>query len=197
MVHVKTSSSFEISLSILNPSPRGGKLPSVHVLGDFNFREIVWPDRLNKNKTMLSQSDRQVLIDIMNDHGLEQLIHFPTREENTLDLIITSIPGQFQDIHSPDKLSDHDIVSGTLNTFIPPKKKSRHKVYLYQKGDYNSMRKGALNFANEKYFNGHSNSRSVQENFDLITSLFRKLQTNTFLQKLVDLQAQFLGSHLG
>ena len=45
---------------------------------------------------MLSQSDGQVLIDIMNDHGLEQLIHFPTREENTLDLIITSIPGQFQ-----------------------------------------------------------------------------------------------------
>ena len=73
------------------------------------------------------------------NHGLEQLIHFPTREENTLDLIITSIPGQFQDIdsphklsvhdidirniHSPDKLSDHDIVAGTLKTFIPPKKK--------------------------------------------------------------------------
>ena len=31
------------------------------------------------------------------------------------------------------------------------------------------MRKDALIFANEKYFNGHSNSRSVQENFDLIT----------------------------
>ena len=62
----------------------GRKLPSVHVLGDFNFREIVWPDGLNKNKAMLSQSDGQVLIDIMNDHGLEQLIHFPTREENTL-----------------------------------------------------------------------------------------------------------------
>ena len=92
---------------------RDSKLPSVHVLGDFNFRDIVWPDGLDKNKTMLSQSEGQVLIDIMNDHGLEQLIHFPTREENTLDLIITSLPGQFQDTHSPDKLSDHDIVAGT------------------------------------------------------------------------------------
>ena len=109
---------------------------------------------------MLSQSDGQVLIDIMNDHGLKQLIHFPTREENTLDLIITSIPGQVQDIHSPDKLSDHDIVARTPKTFIPPDKKPRRKVYLYQKGDYDSMR----NFANEKYFNGHSNSRSVKEN---------------------------------
>ena len=48
--------------------------------------------------------------------GLEQLVHFPTREKNTLDLILTSLPGQFQEIHSPDKLSDHDVVSGTSRT---------------------------------------------------------------------------------
>ena len=33
--------------------------------------------------------------DIMNDHGLEQLVHFPTRGKNTLDLILTSLPVQF------------------------------------------------------------------------------------------------------
>ena len=53
-------------------------------------------------------------IEILNDHHLEQLVHFPTRERNTLNLIITSLPSQFLDIQSPDRLSDHDIVSGTL-----------------------------------------------------------------------------------
>ena len=101
----------------------------MHVLGDFNFREIVLPDRVNKTKIIMSQSDGQVLIDIMNDHDLEQLIHFPTREENTLDLILTSLPDQFLDIHSPDKLS----VAGTLKTFVPPTKQPRRKVYLYNK----------------------------------------------------------------
>ena len=44
-------------------------------------------------------------------------------------------------------------------------------MYLYQKGDYESMRKDTLEFAIEKYFNGHSDTRSsVQENFDLLTS---------------------------
>ena len=41
-----------------------------------------------------------------------------------MDLILTSLPGQFEEIHSPDKLSDHDVVSGTLKVFllyIPPK----------------------------------------------------------------------------
>ena len=37
-----------------------------------------------------------MLIDAMNDHGLEQLVHFPTQEKNTLNLILTSLPGQFQ-----------------------------------------------------------------------------------------------------
>ena len=57
-------------------------------------------------------------------HGLEQLVHFPTREKNTLDLILTSLPGQFQEIHSPDKLSDHDVISGTLKIHSPPKKET-------------------------------------------------------------------------
>ena len=46
----------------------------------------------------LSLSEGEKLIEILNDHYLEQLVHFPTREKNTLDLIITSLPSQFLDI---------------------------------------------------------------------------------------------------
>ena len=90
-----------------------------------------------------------------------------------MHLLLTSLPGQFQDIRSPDKLSDHDIVAGTLKVVIPPIKKPRRKVYLYQKGDYDSMRKDEFEFVKEKYFNGYPITRSVQENFNLITSLIQ------------------------
>ena len=168
-----TSEEFQLfreQLDYIRTHHKGKKLPSAHVLGDFNFKDIDWPDRFSKSGSTLSQSEGQILIDIMNDHGLEQMVHFPTREKNTLDLILTTLPDQLQDVHSPDKLSDHDIVSGTLKIFIPPIKEPRRKVYLYQKGDYDSMRKDTLEFAKEKYFNGHSDTRSVQENFDLLTS---------------------------
>ena len=73
--------------------------------------------------------------------------------------------------------SDHEKAEefngGTLKIFIAPIKKPRRKVYLYQKGDYESMRKDTLEFAKEKYFNGHSDTRSVQENFDLLTSFIQ------------------------
>ena len=78
------------------------------------------PHILNKSGSPLSQSEGEILIAIMNDYGLEQLVHFPIRERNTLDLFITSPRGQFVDIHSPDRLSDHDIVSRTLKVLIPP-----------------------------------------------------------------------------
>ena len=82
---------------------------------------------ISKSDSTLSQSERQILSDIMNEHGLEQMVHFSTREKNTLDLILTTLPGQFQDVHSPDKLSDHGIVSGTLNISIPPNKETSEK----------------------------------------------------------------------
>ena len=46
-------------------------------------------------------------------------------------------------------------------------------MYRYQKGDYESMRAETLKFAKEKYFNGYSVTRSVQENVNLITSFIQ------------------------
>ena len=43
-------------------------------------------------------------------------------------------------------------------------------MFLYHKGDFESMRKDAPDFAKDRYFNGYSDNRLVQENFDLITS---------------------------
>ena len=120
--HCSTSEEFQLfreQLDNIRTQHKGKKLPSVHVLGDFNSKVIDWPDRLSKSGSTLSQSEGQILIDIMNDHGLEQMVHFPTREKNILDLILTTLPGQFQAVHSPDKLSDHDIVSGTLKLSSP------------------------------------------------------------------------------
>ena len=80
---------------------KGKKLPSVHVLGDFNFKDIDWLYRLSKPGSTLSQSEGQILIDIMNNYDLEQMVHFPTPDKNTLDLILTALPGQFQDVTLP------------------------------------------------------------------------------------------------
>ena len=84
--------SFSSQLEMIKDIHKGNKLPSVHILGDLNFFDIVWPDRLSKSSSPLSLSEGEKFIEILNDHHLEQLVHFLTREKNTLDMIITSLP---------------------------------------------------------------------------------------------------------
>ena len=65
----------------------------------------------------------------MNDNGLEQLVQFQTREKNTLDLILAILPGHFHEVHSPDKLIAHDMISGTLKIHIPQKETLEDGVF--------------------------------------------------------------------
>ena len=46
--------SFKSQLEKIKDIHKGNKLPSVHILGDFNFCDIVWPDRLSKSGSPLS-----------------------------------------------------------------------------------------------------------------------------------------------
>ena len=69
-------------------------------------------------------------------------------------------------------------------------------MYLYQKGDYESMRKDTLEFAKKKYFSGHSDTRSVQENFDLLTSFIQVSADNISHRKLAGRAFQFPGLQL-
>ena len=48
---------FREQLDYIGTHHKGKKLPSVHVLGDFNFKDIDWPGRLSKSGSTLSQSE--------------------------------------------------------------------------------------------------------------------------------------------
>ena len=66
-------------------------------------------------------------------------------------------------------------------------------MYLYQKGDFESMRKDASDFAKDRYFSGYLDSRSDQENFDLITSFIQESANKHIPLKPVGLYLRSLG----
>ena len=56
-VAVTSFNSFQLfreQLDYIRTHHKGKKQPSVHVLGDFNFKDIDWPDRLSKSGSTLS-----------------------------------------------------------------------------------------------------------------------------------------------
>ena len=106
------------------------KAISLHVFGDFNFRLIDW--NTNSNKTTgkpLAECEGQTLINILNEHCAKQLVSFPTRYENTLDLLISTSPNQFSNICSQDSFSDHEIISADLNYHRTHKKTTKKKIF--------------------------------------------------------------------
>ena len=60
-----TSEEFQLfreQLDYIRTRHTGKKLPSVHVRGDFNFKDIDWPDRLSKSGSKLSQSQLMTIV---------------------------------------------------------------------------------------------------------------------------------------
>lgn len=57
---MKTSYFLETSLTVSGPRIMVKNSPNVYVVGDFNFKNIAWPDRLNKSGSMLTQSEGHI-----------------------------------------------------------------------------------------------------------------------------------------
>ena len=73
-------------------------------------------------------------------------MNFPTRINNTLDLILTNIPEKvvklagFEDIFN----SDHKIPSFELNLHIPRQSKAKRSVYNFKKADWLGLLKNCF-----------------------------------------------------
>ena len=67
-------------------------------------------------------------------------------------------------------------------------------IITYQKkGDYKSTRKDASEIAEENYFDGYPDTRSVQENFNLISSFMQDLADKHIPSKIVRRSLRFPG----
>ena len=51
---------FRDQLEQIRNKYKGKKHHSVHFLGDFDFKDIVWPDRLNKSVEALCQFEEKI-----------------------------------------------------------------------------------------------------------------------------------------
>ena len=159
---------------IENELGKGSKRPKIHILGDFNYRSIKWPKTIHLEGRNLYPSEGQTLINIMNDHALEQLVNFPTRENKILDLILSSVPEEIGKVDSPNKFSDHDAVQCTININQKKGSNKKRQVTKYNKGKYEEMRIDTARFSKDKFFNGKENSRNVEENWNIFKTFYNE-----------------------
>ena len=117
------------------------------IVGDFNYGGINWGTLSSINS---ENSDETKFIEAVRDTFFHQHIEKPTRSRGNenpslLDLILTDELLQVNDIthHAPLGKSDHSVITFDFNCYIDYSKPK--EMFLYHKGDFESMRNNLLN----------------------------------------------------
>ena len=104
----------DLSLHQLNETTNN---PTILLTGDFNLPGIDWSENLVKHSSPF-RAIHEYSLEILQDHGLQQLVTFPTRYFNTLDLVSSNKPSTILNIQSIAGISDHDIVCFEVNAKV-------------------------------------------------------------------------------
>ena len=108
--------------------------PHIIIAGDFNFSDINWKSEPPMPTNPATVSDMNTLLDFIEENALTQHVTEPTRPVSlkTPDLVLSSTPTLISDVNVVPGMSDHDIVTFTINTNPRKTSKPPHKVYRYK-----------------------------------------------------------------
>ena len=133
----------------------------IWLIGDFNAPCIDWESMsLSINRTHVAT--HSALIDVMQEHGLEQTVNQPTRHQNILDLFFLNHPNDKYTVDILPGLGDHDIVCVNIQVQHKINKQSHREVYLYHRADWDSIKQDIISLMNSPNFSS-PNNRSVDE----------------------------------
>ena len=142
------------SLCISNPGA------AVWIGGDFNLPDIDWPtDQIIGHQYPLRLNDS--FLQVLARTGLEQIVHFPTRLDNTLDLVLTNRPSLVNRCEGLPGIGDHDVVFADFNTQARRQKPVRHMIHLWKRADFNLIQSETKVWA-DNFVANHSSSTPVE-----------------------------------
>ena len=127
------------------------KNPEIWLIGDFNAPCINWESMsLSANRTHVAQQSS--LIDVMQEHGLEQIVNQPTRQHNILDLFFLNYPSTKYTIDILPGFADHDIVCVDIEMGSEISKQNPREIYLYHRADWGSIKEDLISLLNSSDF---------------------------------------------
>ncbi len=102
--------------------------------GDFNLPNINWETGIAMNNDAIYNCFTK----LVRDNYLWQLVDFPTRNVNVLDLVLTNVPEKVKEIYGFDDIinTDHKLISFTLDFNIPKKPVAKRIIFDYKRANW-------------------------------------------------------------
>ena len=145
----------------------------VWIGSDFNLPDINWEHEEIVSYQYL-KSINETFLQTIARTGLNQLVDFPTRLDNTLDLVITNRPSLSVRCEALPGLSDHEVVLQDMKVHATRQRPNRHKILLWNRVDFDQLRSEAKLWA-EEFVNSHTTSTPVEQLADNVQSSLEKL----------------------
>ena len=132
-----------------------GKRGKQHVVitADANLH-IDWENNKPQMNSFTKALDEKML-EICDNFNLIQKVDFPTRLDNTLDILLTSDPAKIVNIYPADPLADHDGIVAEFDFCVKKKTKSQHKIYIWNKADTKGLCEHVNKKLNEQNFSNN------------------------------------------
>ena len=138
----------------------------IWVGGDINLPNVNWSNNSisgNNYRREISEN----LIQAMEKSGLEQIVDFPTRDRNLLDIFAINRPSLIQSCRPLPGVSDHERV--LVNSDISAKYQCpvKRKIWLWAKADLPSLKEDMQSFSNT-----FLEENSIQTDVDTLRTKF-------------------------
>ena len=149
---------------------------SIIIGGDFNLPRIDW-EKMRIPPRTPHRKQAKLFMKELRSLNLQQMIEFPTREDNTLDLLLTDTPSLISDTYSAPGLSDHNVVVVKHQLKASINKKADREAPLYHKAKWEDMNDELKLFA-KGYLESSPRERSITTNWASIKAAIHKAITN-------------------
>jgi hypothetical protein len=110
-------------------------LPNMILTGAFNVPDIKWDNMSIRNNPNYSLQLNNTMIDFVNANYLSQLTDQPTRNDNILDLTLTTNPDIISCMEILPGMSDHCAERFDVNVTAKGQRKPDRYVYKHKQGD--------------------------------------------------------------
>ena len=148
------------------------------IVGDFNFKDINWASWSTFHN---EESKEHKFIETLRDcyfhqHNLENSRRRGNDEPSLIDLILTDESMQVSDVRhqAPLGKSDHDVITFKFNCYLDYSKPKER--FLYDKADFEAMRKQLEDDGWSDQFVSSAESKSVEELWVSLKSTLMKLR---------------------
>ena len=113
---------------------------NILICGDFNFPKICW-----ESPEFTVGVDEVQFTELLNDHYLTQVNQIPTRGDHILDLVISNVPENVQNmsVFSPSQcglVTDHSVIMFDIATPFKARQKIKRTVFDYNRGNFDELR---------------------------------------------------------